>query len=71
MALLIGFGMFTLMLTWKQGRRLLSDKLREEIRHLEDVAAMATDQGFAAPQIVEMPANNLSLIFRRRARIAT
>ena len=41
------------------------------IRHLEDVAAMATDQGFAAPQIVEMPANNLSLIFRRRARIAT
>ncbi|WP_431049698.1 potassium transporter Kup [Roseateles sp. L2-2] len=28
--LLIGFGMFTLMLTWKQGRRLLSDKLRED-----------------------------------------
>ncbi|HEY1396667.1 potassium transporter Kup [Roseateles sp.] len=28
--LMIGFGMFTLMLTWKQGRRLLSDKLRED-----------------------------------------
>jgi len=28
--LLIGIGMFTLMLTWKQGRRLLSDKLRED-----------------------------------------
>ena len=40
------------------------------IRHLEDVAALAMDRGFAAPQIVDMPANNLSLIFRRRARIA-
>ncbi len=28
--LLIGTGMFTLMLTWKQGRRLLSKKLRED-----------------------------------------
>ncbi len=28
--LLIGIGMFTLMLTWKQGRRLLSTKLRED-----------------------------------------
>lgn len=28
--LLIGIGMFTLMLTWKQGRRLLSLKLRED-----------------------------------------
>lgn len=28
--LLIGIGMFTLMLTWKQGRRLLSEKLRED-----------------------------------------
>ncbi|WP_067066358.1 potassium transporter Kup [Roseateles chitosanitabidus] len=28
--LLIGIGMFTLMLTWKQGRRQLSDKLRED-----------------------------------------
>ncbi len=28
--LLIGIGMFTLMLTWKQGRKQLSDKLRED-----------------------------------------
>ena len=28
--LMIGIGMFTLMLTWKQGRRLLSNKLRED-----------------------------------------
>ncbi|KZS01107.1 Uncharacterized protein APZ42_002327, partial [Daphnia magna] len=28
--LMIGIGMFTLMLTWKQGRRLLSSKLRED-----------------------------------------
>ncbi|MFT7776708.1 potassium transporter Kup [Roseateles sp.] len=28
--LLIGVGMFTLMLTWKQGRKQLSDKLRED-----------------------------------------
>jgi len=28
--LVIGVGMFTLMLTWKQGRRQLSDKLRED-----------------------------------------
>jgi KUP system potassium uptake protein len=28
--LMIGVGMFTLMLTWKQGRKLLSDKLRED-----------------------------------------
>jgi len=28
--LLIGIAMFTLMLTWKQGRKLLSDKLRED-----------------------------------------
>lgn len=28
--LAIGIGMFTLMLTWKQGRKLLSDKLRED-----------------------------------------
>ncbi|MCH7345610.1 potassium transporter Kup [Pelomonas sp. CA6] len=33
--LLIGVGMFTLMLTWKQGRRLLSDKLREDAIDLQ------------------------------------
>jgi KUP system potassium uptake protein len=33
--LLIGIGMFTLMLTWKQGRRMLSKKLREDAIDLE------------------------------------
>jgi hypothetical protein len=36
------------------------------IRHIEDVIALAATHGFAAPAIVEMPANNLSLIFRRQ-----
>jgi hypothetical protein len=35
------------------------------VRDLEDVAACAQDNGFSVPEIVEMPANNLSLIFRR------
>ena len=35
------------------------------IRDLEAVAALAAAEGFAAPEVVEMPANNLSLIFRR------
>ena len=35
------------------------------VRDLEDVAACANENGFSAPEIVEMPANNLSLIFRR------
>ena len=35
------------------------------VRDLEDVAACANENGFGAPEIVEMPANNLSLIFRR------
>jgi hypothetical protein len=36
------------------------------VRDLEDVASSAGKNGFGAPQIVEMPANNLSLVFRRR-----
>jgi hypothetical protein len=35
------------------------------VRDLEAVAACADENGFGAPQIVEMPANNLSLVFRR------
>jgi hypothetical protein len=35
------------------------------LRSVEDVAALAREHGFGAPGIVEMPANNLSLIFRR------
>jgi hypothetical protein len=35
------------------------------VRDLDDVAACARENGFGDPEIVEMPANNLSLIFRR------
>jgi len=35
------------------------------VRDLEEVVAEATAMGFAAPMIEAMPANNLSLIFRR------
>ena len=35
------------------------------VRDLDDVAACAREKGFGEPQIVEMPANNLSVIFRR------
>lgn len=46
----------------------LSLKSRNEawgIRALEDVSACAVGAGFSAPIIIEMPANNLSLIFRK------
>ena len=36
------------------------------VRNLEDVTALAARHEFASPAIVEMPANNLSLWFRRR-----
>jgi hypothetical protein len=35
------------------------------LRDLEAVAAMAQTLGFSAPAITEMPANNLSVVFRR------
>lgn len=35
------------------------------LRTLEDVAALAAQNGFAAPDVVEMPANNLCVVFRR------
>jgi SAM-dependent methyltransferase len=35
------------------------------LRALEDVAALAARHGFGAPEVVEMPANNLSVVFRR------
>jgi hypothetical protein len=37
------------------------------IRDVEAVVAVAKTHGFAQPLVEEMPANNLSLIFRRRA----
>jgi hypothetical protein len=36
------------------------------IRHLDDVAAAAHDAGFSAPVVTPMPANNLSVVFRRK-----
>ncbi|MBL8709996.1 MAG: DUF938 domain-containing protein [Rhodospirillaceae bacterium] len=36
------------------------------LRDLDAVAALAAASGFAAPDITPMPANNLSLVFRRR-----
>ena len=36
------------------------------VRDLETVTALAAERGFSAPDIETMPANNLSLVFRRR-----
>ena len=45
--------------------RLRAEDPRWGVRDVGDVAALATAAGFGAPEIVEMPANNLSLVFRR------
>jgi len=37
------------------------------LRQLEEVAALAESHGLALERVVEMPANNLSLVFRRAA----
>jgi SAM-dependent methyltransferase len=37
------------------------------VRDLEAVAALATTAGFEAPSVTPMPANNLSVLFRRSA----
>jgi SAM-dependent methyltransferase len=39
------------------------------VRDLAEVAALAKGQGFAPAETVAMPANNLSVIFRRRAAV--
>lgn len=36
------------------------------VRDLEAVATLADEHGFGPPEIIAMPANNLSLVFRRR-----
>jgi SAM-dependent methyltransferase len=46
--------------------RLRGEDPRWGVRNLEDVQAAAAAEGFGAPEIVAMPANNLSLVFRRR-----
>lgn len=35
------------------------------LRDLDAVAALGTTNGFGAPEVIEMPANNLSVIFRK------
>ena len=35
------------------------------LRELDDVTKLAESAGFSGPQVIEMPANNLSVIFRR------
>lgn len=35
------------------------------LRYLEDVAALAKAAGFSEPQVTPMPANNLSVVFRK------
>jgi hypothetical protein len=36
------------------------------VRDLDDVERVATAAGFGPAEVVPMPANNLSLVFRRR-----
>lgn len=38
------------------------------LRELDDVVALAKQAGFGEPDVTEMPANNLSLVFRRGPR---
>ncbi|MGA7486289.1 MAG: DUF938 domain-containing protein [Xanthobacteraceae bacterium] len=47
-------------------RQLRSQDPHWGVRDLEDVARCAQAHGFGAPEIHEMPANNLSVVLRRR-----
>jgi SAM-dependent methyltransferase len=47
-------------------RQLQSRNPQWGVRNLEDVAAYAAAHGFGAPDVYEMPANNLSVVFRKR-----
>ena len=46
-------------------RSLRDRNQRWGVRELETVAAVAQSVGFSVPSITEMPANNLSVVFRR------
>ncbi len=57
---------------WAASNEAFDASLRQEnpdwgVRELEAVAALAAACGFGEPAIIEMPANNLSLIFRRKS----
>jgi SAM-dependent methyltransferase len=47
--------------------RLRGDDPRWGVRDLGDVEAVAASVGFPAPQIIPMPANNLSVAFRKKS----
>ncbi len=49
-------------------RSLRSQNPEWGVRDLEAVVALAAEHGFSAPDIKTMPANNLSLLFRRRSQ---
>ena len=46
--------------------QLRSQDLDWGVRDLEAVADVAVEQGFACQRVIEMPANNLSVVFKRR-----
>ncbi len=46
-------------------RSLRARDARWGLRRLEEVAAEAARNGFGAPEVMEMPANNLTVVFRR------
>jgi SAM-dependent methyltransferase len=47
--------------------RLRGEDPRWGVRDLGDVGAVAAAAGFGAPEVIAMPANNLSLVFHRNA----
>jgi SAM-dependent methyltransferase len=50
--------------------RLRGEDPRWGVRDLGDVQAVATTAGFLAPEIIPMPANNLSVVFRKKDGLA-
>ena len=46
--------------------RLRAEDARWGVRDVDDLERLASASGFALAELVEMPANNLSLVFRRR-----
>ncbi|MES1209413.1 MAG: DUF938 domain-containing protein, partial [Pseudomonadota bacterium] len=45
--------------------RLRAEDPRWGVRDIDDVQSLASSVGFSAPEIIPMPANNFSLVFRR------